>query len=42
VHMDVLAQRSGFDRATLSTQLLTLELDGLVERLPDGTYRRLG
>lgn len=42
VHVDLLAQRSGFDIATLSTQLLTLELDGLVERLPDGGYRRLG
>lgn len=42
VHLDVLAQRSGFDIAVLSSQLLTLELDGLVERLPDGAYRRLG
>lgn len=42
VHVDVLAQRSGFDIAVLSSQLLTLELDGLVERLPDGAYRRLG
>ena len=42
VHMDMLAQRSGFDIATVSTQLLTLELDGLVERLPDGAYRRVG
>ncbi|WP_025916848.1 DNA-processing protein DprA [Herminiimonas sp. CN] len=42
VQIDALAQRSGFDIAMLSTQLLTLELDGLVERLPDGAYRRLG
>ncbi|MEO8407554.1 MAG: DNA-processing protein DprA [Oxalobacteraceae bacterium] len=42
VHMDLLAQRSGFDIATVSTQLLTLELDGLVERLQDGAYRRVG
>ncbi|MEO6354631.1 MAG: DNA-processing protein DprA [Burkholderiaceae bacterium] len=42
VDMDTLAQRSGFDIATLSTQLLTLELDGLVERLSDGAYQRLG
>lgn len=42
VDMDTLAQRSGFDIATVSTQLLTLELEGLVERLPDGAYRRLG
>ncbi|MEO8598289.1 MAG: DNA-processing protein DprA [bacterium] len=42
VPVDVLAERSGFDIATLSTQLLMLELDGLVERLSDGAYRRLG
>ncbi|MGV8898623.1 MAG: DNA-processing protein DprA [Burkholderiaceae bacterium] len=42
VPVDVLAERSGFDIATLSTHLLMLELDGLVERLPDGAYRRLG
>jgi len=42
VHVDLLAQRSGFDITIISTQLLTLELDGLVERLPDGAYRRLG
>lgn len=42
VDMDTLAQRSGFDIATVSTQLLTLELEGLVERLPNGAYRRLG
>ena len=41
VDVDNLCQRSGLDAATLSTQLLTLELDGLVERLPDGKYRRL-
>ncbi|MGV8894406.1 MAG: DNA-processing protein DprA [Burkholderiaceae bacterium] len=42
VPVDVLAERSGFDISTLSTHLLMLELDGLVERLPDGAYRRLG
>lgn len=42
VPVDVLAERSGFDIATLSTHLLMLELDGLVERLQDGAYRRLG
>lgn len=42
VQIDALAQRSGFDIATLSSHVLLLELDGLVERLPDGAYRRLG
>ncbi|NMM29216.1 MAG: DNA-protecting protein DprA [Glaciimonas sp.] len=41
VPVDLLAQRSGFDIATLSAHLLALELDGLVERLSDGAYRRL-
>ena len=42
VTADQLSGRSVLDAATLSAQLLTLELDGMVERLPDGTYRRLG
>lgn len=42
VHPDLLAQRSGFDITALSTPLLMLELDGLIERLPDGAYRRVG
>ena len=41
VDADNLCLRSGLDAATLAAQLLTLELDGLVERLPDGKYRRL-
>ena len=41
VTMDALCERSGIDASTLNTQLLTLELDGTVERLPDGQYRRL-
>lgn len=42
VHPDLLAQRSGFDITALSTPLLMLELDGMIERLPDGAYRRVG
>ncbi len=38
---DTLSVRSGLDPATLSAQLLTLELDGMAERLPDGRYRRV-
>ncbi|MES2932573.1 MAG: DNA-processing protein DprA [Pseudomonadota bacterium] len=41
VDIDRLAERCGLDAATLAAQLLTLELDGLVERLPGGSYRRL-
>lgn len=41
VDADSLAERSGFDVAELQTMLLTLELEGLVERLPGGNYRRL-
>lgn len=42
IDADTLAERTGFDAAMLSTHLLTLELDGLIERLPGGSYRRLG
>lgn len=38
---DLLTQRSGLDAAGLADQLLELELNGLVERLPDGRYQRL-
>ncbi len=41
VVLDALALRMGADAATLSAQLLTLELDGKVETLPGGAYRRL-
>jgi len=41
VSADALCERSGLDAAILNTQLLTLELDGAVERLQDGKYRRL-
>lgn len=40
--IDMLAARSGIDIALLSAQLLTLELEGLVELLPGGVYRRIG
>jgi DNA processing protein len=39
---DTLAARSGLDAAALATQLLELELQGLLEVLPGGAYRRLG
>ena len=41
VHPDMLAQRSGLDAGTLNADLLTLELDGRIELLPSGMYRRL-
>ena len=41
VDTDALCERIGLDAATLNAQLLTLELDGLAERLQDGKYRRL-
>lgn len=41
VSADALCERSGLAAAAMNAQLLTLELDGAVERLPDGKYRRL-
>lgn len=41
VDMDTLCQRHGMDAATLSAELLNLELMGQVESLPGGYYRRL-
>ena len=41
VDLDTLADRCGFDIASLHAELLTLELDGVVETLPGGTVRRL-
>ena len=41
VNADILCERTGLDAAALSGLLLTLELDGLAERLADGNYRRL-
>ncbi|MPM49633.1 hypothetical protein SDC9_96363 [bioreactor metagenome] len=39
--LDALVARTGWDAATLQVQLLTLELDGHVARLPGGLYQRL-
>jgi DNA processing protein len=41
VSADALSERSGLNAAMLNTQLLTLELEGAIERLSDGKYRRL-
>jgi DNA processing protein len=41
IDADTLALRVGIDAASLNAELLTLELDGLVERMPGGVYRRL-
>ncbi len=40
VDLDSLAQRAGLDAASVIGQLLTLEMDGLVERLPGGLFQR--
>lgn len=41
VSLDALQARSGLDTATLQAQLMTLELDGCVTRLPGGLFQRL-
>ncbi len=41
VDADTLALRTGLDAGSLNAQLLTLELEGALERLPGGWYRRL-
>ena len=41
VSLDALQARTGLDTATLQAQLLTLELDGRVGRLPGGLFQRL-
>ena len=41
VDADALAQRTGLDAADLSAQLFALEMQGLLEVLPGGRYRRL-
>ena len=38
---DALAARTGMDAATLSVDLLALEMAGLLEQLPGGSYQRL-
>ncbi len=37
-----LAERSGLAAADVQSALLTLELDGLLARLPDGRYQKMG
>jgi len=41
VHLDALQARCGLDTASLQTQLLDLELDGKVTRLPGGLFQRM-
>jgi DNA processing protein len=41
VDADTLVLRTGLDAGSLNAQLLTLELEGELERLPGGWYRRL-
>ena len=40
VSLDALLSRTGMDTATLQAELLALELDGLVARLPGGLFQR--
>lgn len=42
VSVDQLAERTNLSAAEVQACLLTLELDGMVELLPGGQYRRLG
>lgn len=42
VGLDALQARTGLDTPTLQAQLLTLELDGQVRRLPGGLFQRCG
>jgi DNA processing protein len=42
VSLNVLAARAGLDASTINARLLTLELDGFIERLAGGMVRRLG
>ncbi len=42
MELDELSQRTGEDAATLSAQLLELELMGHVARLPGGRFQRIG
>jgi DNA processing protein len=41
VDINLLAERTALDAGKLNAQLLSLELEGLIEMLPGGTYRRL-
>lgn len=42
VSLDALVARTGMDTASLQAQLLVLELDGTVARLPGGLFQRTG
>lgn len=42
ISADTLCELTELEAATMSAQLLILELEGLVERLPSGMYQRLG
>lgn len=42
VSLDALAARTGYSAATLQVQLLELELEGRIARLPGGLYQRIG
>lgn len=42
IHIDMIACRSNLDLPAITAQLLPLELDGKIEMLPGGLYRRLG
>jgi len=42
VHLDALQARCGLDTAHLQAELLSLELEGLVARLPGGLFQRMG
>lgn len=42
VDTNLLAERAGLDASAMHAQLLALELEGLIEMLPGGIYRRLG
>jgi DNA processing protein len=41
ISLDALQARTGIDTASLQTQLMALELDGLLTRLPGGLFQRL-
>ena len=42
VGLDALVNRTGMDAASLQVQLLELELDGVVARLPGALFQRVG
>ena len=39
--LDALMNRTGWDAAQLQAQLMELELDGQIARLPGGMYQRI-